>query len=128
MLLDTSVIVEIFRSPAGSTRFDRIMAEIRDEELYVSTVQLAEIADWATRNRAPPEERVDAVKGLARIVPLDERICLDAAAIKLRRRKAGYKDFGLIDGVILATAGSIGQHVLTFDEDFVGENDCSVIS
>jgi predicted nucleic acid-binding protein len=128
VLLDTSVMIEIFRNSSGSARFDRIMAEIGDEEVYISTVQLAEIADWATRNGAPPEERADAVKELARMVPLGERICLDAAAIKQRRRKAGHDDFGLIDGIILATARSIGQRVLTLDVDFEGEADCLVIS
>jgi predicted nucleic acid-binding protein len=128
VLLDTSVMIEIFRNSSGSARFDRIMAEIGDEEVYISTVQLAEIADWATRNGAPPEERADAVKELARMVPLGERICLDAAAIKQRRRKAGHDDFGLIDGIILATARSIGQRVLTLDVDFGGEADCLVVS
>jgi len=128
VLLDTSAIVEIFRSPAESAHFEKIATEIGDEEVYVSMIQLAEIADWATRNKAPPEERVKAVKEMARIVPLDERICLDAAAIKQRRRKASHDDFGLIEGIVLATARSIGQRVLTLDEDFAGENDCLVIS
>ena len=128
MLLDTSAIIEIFRSRAGSAHFEKITTEIGDEEVYISTIELAEIADWATRNKAPAEERVAAVKEMARIVPLDERICLDAAAIKQRRRKAGHDDFGLMDGIILATARSIGQRVLTVDEDFAGEDDCLVIS
>lgn len=127
MLLDTSTLVEIFRSSAGSARFRMIMAEVGDEEAYVSVIQLAEIADWATRTGAPPEGRVDALKEFARIVPLDERICLNASEIKHRRRNAGHGDFGLIDGIILATARSIGQRVLTLDTDFSGENDCLVI-
>ena len=127
MLLDTSVVVEIFRSPAGSARFRKIVAEVGDEETYVSMVQLAEIADWATKNGAPPQSRVDAVKEFARIVPLDERICLNASEINHRRRNAEHGDFGLIDGIILATARSIGQRVLTIDEDFSGESDCLVI-
>jgi len=127
VLLDTSAIVEIFRSPAESVRLEKITAEIGDEEVYVSTIQLAEIAYWASRNKAPPEDRVEAVKEMARIVPLDERICLEGAAIKQRRRKSGHDDFALIDGIILATARSIGQRVLTLDEDFAGESDCLVI-
>jgi len=127
VLLDTSALVEIFRSSAGSARFRKIMAEIGDEEAYVSVIQLAEIADWATKNGASPEGRVDAVKEFARIVPLDERIYLGASEIKHRRRNAGHDSFGLIDGIILATARSIGQRVLTIDKDFSGESDCLVI-
>ena len=127
MLLDTSAIVEIFRSPAESADLNRILAEIGDEEVYISIVQLAETADWATRNRAPAEERVDAVKAIARIVPLDAQICLDAAAITHRKRKEGADNFGLVDGIILGTARSMGQRVLTLYRDFDGENDCLVI-
>ncbi len=128
MFLDTSAIVEIFRSPSGSSNFQKIMTEIEDDEaLYVSLVQLAEIADWAIRNKAPSEERIKSVKEMARVVLLDEKICLEAATIKQRRRQAGHDGFGLIDGIILATARSIGQRVLTLDRDFAGEDDCTVI-
>jgi len=34
----------------------------------------------------------------------------------------------LTDGIILATARSIGQRILTLDGDFVGENDCVFVS
>jgi len=128
MLLDTSVIVEIFRSSSTSRRFRKIVREIGDEEVFVSIVQLAEVADWAIRNRVSSKDRVDSIKEFARIVPLDEQICLDAPVIKYRRRELGYTDFGLLDGIVLATARSIGQRVLTFDKDFAGESDCQVIS
>ncbi len=120
--------MEIFRNPADSAVVNDITVKIGEEEAYISMIQLAEVADWAARNEAPLEERVEAVKELARIVPLDERVCLDAAEIKRGRRKAGFKSFGLIDGIILATARSIGQQVLTFDKDFKGEADCILLS
>lgn len=127
MLLDSSVIVEIFRSPRTSKRFRTIVRQIGDEEAFVSMVQLAEIADWAVRNRISAKDRVAAVKEFARIVPLDEQICLDAAMIKSRRREEGFANFGLLDGVVLATAHSIGQRLLTFDKDFAGESGCQIL-
>ena len=127
MLLDTSAIIEIFRNPAGSLRFEEITKKIGDEEVYVSIVQLAEISDWAFKNKVPAEERIQAVKEIARMVPLDEEICQNAAEIKQRHRKAGRNKFGIIDGIILATARSLGQHVLTLDEDFAGEKDCVIV-
>jgi predicted nucleic acid-binding protein len=127
VLLDTSTIVEIFRNPSRSPLLEQITAEIGDEGAYISIIQLAEVAEWAERNRSPPEERIDAVKELARVVPLDERICLDAAQIKAKRRKARFASFGLVDGVILATARSLDQRVLTFDGDFGGIDDCVVL-
>lgn len=128
MLLDTSTLVEIFRNLSESAVVENITTKMEDEDAYISMIQVGEIADWAARNETPLEERIEAVKELARIVPLSERICLDAAEIKRERRTAGYKSFGLIDGIILATARSIGQRVLTFDRDFKGEKDCILLS
>jgi predicted nucleic acid-binding protein len=127
VLLDTSVLVEIFQNPADSARFRKIMSEVGVEEVYVSMVQLAEVADWATRNGAAPERRVEAVKRIASIVPLDESICLEAVEIKQKRRRAGHSDFGLIDGIVLATARSVGQRVLTLDAYFKGDDGCTVL-
>jgi predicted nucleic acid-binding protein len=90
VLLDTSAIIEIFRNPIESSVVEKIMSELENEDTYVSIVQLAEVADWAARNKVPPRDRINVVKELARTVPLDEPICLDAAVIKRERRKAGH--------------------------------------
>lgn len=103
------------------------MTGIDEQEIFVSIVQLAELADWAVKNRIPAKERISAIKELAYIVPLDEQICLDAALIKRLRREMGYADFGLLDAIILATARSIGHKVMTLDSDFEGESDCLII-
>ncbi len=127
MLLDSSAIVEVFRNPGDSRRFRAIWRRVGDEEVFVSVVQLAELADWAVRNRVSPKDRVESVREFAQVVPLDAEICLEAAAIKQRNRERGYSNFSLLDGVILATARSIGQRVLTFDGEFAGESDCIVL-
>ena len=125
MLLDTSTLVAIFTSKKLA---ERIGKELGDSQLYVSHVQLAELADWATRSGAPAAERVEAVEQMANVVPLTKEICLEAAAIKSKKRKKGISSFGILDGVILATARSLGQNLITFDRDFVGEQDCLVLS
>ena len=124
MLLDTSALVAIFTSKRAA---NRISKEVGDSQLYVSHIQLAELADWATRSGAPAAERVEAVEQMARVVPLTKEICLDAAAIKFMKRKKSRSSFGIIDGIVLATARSLGQSVLTFDVDFAGEDDCLVL-
>ena len=124
MLLDTSTLVAIFTSKKAA---DRIEKEVGSSELYISHVQLAELADWATKSGAPASERVDAVEQMANVVPLTREICLEAATIKFAKRKQGVSNFGIIDGVILATARSLGQNLLTFDADFAGEEDCVVL-
>ncbi len=127
MLLDSGVIIEVFRSTQDSKHFRAILRAIGDEETFVSIIQLAEVADWAQKNKLPAKERVTAIKDFARIVQLEEQICIDASEIKYRRREMGYSDFSLIDGIILATARLIGQRLLTFDGDFAGESDCVLL-
>jgi predicted nucleic acid-binding protein len=61
------------------------------------------------------------LKEFASVVPLDEEISVEATKIKLERRATGHRDFGLIDGIILATARSTGQSLLTFDPHFLSE-------
>ena len=106
---------------------DRIGKEVGDSQIFVSHIQLAELADWAVRSGAPAAERLDAVEQMASVAPLEKEICLEAAAIKSKKRKKGASGFGIIDGIVLATARSLGQSLLTFDTHFEGEEDCMVL-
>jgi predicted nucleic acid-binding protein len=124
MFLDTSALVAIFTSKKSA---ERIAKEVGDSQLYVSQIQLAELADWAVRSGAPAAERVEAVEQMANVAPLTKEICLEAAAIKFSKRKKAIPAFGIIDGIVLATARSLGQSLLTFDADFAGEEDCVVL-
>lgn len=123
-LLDTSAVVAIFTSKGAA---ERIRKEVGGSQLYVSCIQLAELADWATKSGAPAAERVEALEQMANVAPLTKEICLEAAAIKSARRKKGLSAFGIIDGIVLATARSLGQSLLTLDADFAGEEDCVVL-
>jgi predicted nucleic acid-binding protein len=124
VLLDTSALVAIFTSKKAAVRIARVVG---DSQLYVSHIQLAELADWAVRSGAPAAERVEDVEQMAIVVPLTKEVCLDAAAIKFTKRKKRPSSFGIIDGIVLATARSLGQRLLTFDTDFAGEEDCMVL-
>jgi predicted nucleic acid-binding protein len=124
MFLDTSALVAIFTSKKAANRIGR---EVGDSQLFVSYIQLAEIADWATRAGAPAAERVEAVEQMASVAPLTKEICLEAAVIKSAKRKNGFSNFGIVDGIVLATARSLGQTLLTFDSDFKGEEDCVIL-
>lgn len=124
MLLDTSVLIEMFTDDAKARQVE---SEIGKEEAYVSMVQIAELAAWAIRVGRPVRERIETTKELASVLPLDEEDCREAASIRDQRRKAGKNDFGIIDGILLATARSRGQRLLTFDRHFEGEEDCVVL-
>ncbi|HVH16165.1 MAG TPA: PIN domain-containing protein [Candidatus Angelobacter sp.] len=127
MLLDTSAIIEVLRHPKTSKEFGLVQKHIGEEDLYVLVVQLAELSDWCIVNNVSVRERIGEVKNLANIIPLDEDICLEGSRIKNERRKKGFGSFGLLDGLLLAAARSVGERVLTFDRDFAKEEDCLVL-
>ena len=127
MLLDTSAIIEVLRHPKTSNEFRLIQKHVGAEELYVLIVQLAELSDWCIANNAPVRERVERVRNIANIIPLDEDICLEGSRLKNERRRKGFESFGLLDGLLLAAARSMDERVLTFDRDFAEEEDCILV-
>jgi len=127
LLLDTSAIIEVLRHPRTSKEFRLVQKHIGEEELYVLVVQLAELSDWCIANNVPVRERIEEVKSLANIIPLDEDICLEGSRLKNERRRKGFGSFGLLDGLLLAAARSVGERVLTFDRDFAEEEDCLLL-
>jgi len=104
-----------------------IQKHIGEEQLYLVMVQLAELSDWCIVNNVPLKERIEEVKKLANIIPLDEDICLEGSRLKNERRRKGFGNFGLLDGLVLAAARSVGERVLTFDRDFAQEQDCVLL-
>lgn len=123
MFLDTSIIVDIFQHDEESKSFQKIFELIKDETLFISIFQIGEISDWSLLNKIDPAEPLDFLKKTMNIIPLSEDICLDASKIKYEMRKKGEKKFGLADGIILASARSINQTLLSKDRDFIKAKD-----
>jgi len=119
MFLDTSIIIDIFRYDEESKNFQKIFELIKDEPLFISIFQIGEISDWSLQNKIDPIEPLNFLKKTMNIIPLSEEICLEASKIKYEMRKKGQKKFGLADGIILASAISINQTLLSKDNDFI---------
>jgi predicted nucleic acid-binding protein len=100
---------------------------IKDEPLFISTIQIGELADWCLKNNIDPENRITKLKQILNVIPLNEKICYDAAQLKYTIRKKGVSKFGLLDGIVLASARSINQRLLTTDTDFRTLSDAIVI-
>ncbi len=118
MFLDTSVVIELFKNKPESQRFQEIFGRIGSDSLYISVVQIGEISDWCIRNDHDVSELVNTLKKLVNVLPLNEIICLKASQMKNEMRQKGVAKFGLLDGIILASAQSINQKLLTTDTDF----------
>jgi predicted nucleic acid-binding protein len=127
MFLDTSIIIEIFINDQKTKTFQEIYKHIKDEPLFISLIQIGEISDWCLRNNLDPEKRITKLKQILNVIPLNEKICYEAAHIKYTIRKKGVAKFGLLDGIILASARSINQRLLTTDSDFRTIEDAVVI-
>ena len=118
MFLDTSILIDILTSKDGSTKFNEILKHVKDEPIFISIIQIGEITDWCLKNNIDAKDRILKVKEFANIIPLNENICIEGSIIKKNMRKKGKSKFGLIDGIILASARSINQEFLTKDRDF----------
>jgi predicted nucleic acid-binding protein len=118
MFLDTSIIIEIFRNKNKSNTFQEIFELIKDEPIFISTIQIGEISDWCLKNNIDPENRINQLKQILNVVPLSEKICIEGSKIKYSIRNKGTSKFSLIDGIILSSARSINQKLLTLDKDF----------
>jgi len=127
MFLDTSILIEIFRNDQKTKTFQEIYKHIKDEPLFISLIQIGEISDWCLKNNIDPEKRITKLKQILNVIPLNEKICYEAAHIKYKIRKKGVAKFGLLDGIVLASARSINQRLLTTDSDFRTISDAVVV-
>lgn len=128
MFLDTSIIIEIFRFEKGAKEFEKIYELIKDEPLFISIVQIGEISDWCLKNNTDPARRIAGLKSILNIIPLSEKIVLEGSQIKHEMRGKGIKSFSLIDGIILASARSINQKLLTTERDFRKAGDAIILA
>jgi len=127
MFLDTSILIEIFRNDQKTKTFQEIYKHVKDEPLFISIIQIGEISDWCLKNNIDPEKRITKLKQILNVIPLNEKICYEGAHIKYMIRKKGVAKFGLLDGIVLASARSINQRLLTIDNDFRTISDAVVI-
>lgn len=127
MFLDTSVIIELFQSDSNSPRFVKIYEHIKGEPLFMSVIQVGEISDWCLKNNIRPDEMIGQLKKILGTIPLNEKLCLEGSRIKSEMRARGSKPFSLIDGLILASARSVNQKLLTLDRDFAKADDVMML-
>lgn len=128
MLLDTTILVELLSRPAASPLVRRILKSIGDDVLFASAIQLGELADVARQSRKDADEVVRRAADIVQVVDVDADIAIEASRLKAQaRRRRHVRDFALVDGVVLATARSLGQRVLTLDHEFAGFEDAVIL-
>ena len=118
MFLDTSVVIGLFENEPESQRFQDIFRMTMGEQLYISVVQMGEVSDWCIRNGYDVSDLTNTLKKLVNILPVNEIICLKASQTKQEMRQKGIDKFGLMDAIVLCSAQSINQKLLTTDSDY----------
>jgi len=118
MFMDTSIIIELLTEKNSSSIVQSIMGLITNEELFISLIQLGELSDWCLKNDVDPDHLIPKIKTMVNILPLNEQIILKGSQLKWKRRSEGISKFGLMDGIILASAIELNETLLTLDSDF----------
>ncbi len=118
MFLDTTVLIDMFLHDREDKLLQEILHRIEGEELYISMIQVGEVGDWCRRNDVEPLSVMGDVEEFVIIMPIFNELCNDGSELKHEMRQKGASKFSLTDGIILASARSIGQKVLTRDKDF----------
>ncbi len=128
MFADTSVVIELLRGSADDPLVKQIESSLGSGLVLASPIQIGEIADHARKNKESPQGAAELAIQVLELVPLTPEIALAASEIKAEARtRAKANDFSLIDGVILASARSKGQTLLTLDKGFLGFPDVIVL-
>ncbi len=118
MLFDTSAWVEYF---SGSEKGKKVSECINSNTCFTSIISIAELSSICVEKKYNPVELLFQVKSFSYLIDIDENILLLAGKIKQEKRKT-FKNFGLIDAIILSTAKQLGLKILSCDKHFEGEN------
>ncbi len=114
VLLDTSAWIELFKATKNTGRIKEILTK---EPCYTSIVTIAEIVNWAEKEKRNHEDIIDNVGKASTIIGLNESISVLAGRLNFERKKLNSK-LGMLDSFILATAMTYGLRILTKDSYF----------
>ncbi|MCL5419861.1 MAG: PIN domain-containing protein [Candidatus Marsarchaeota archaeon] len=114
MLLDTSAWIELFKATKNTGRIKEVLTK---EPCYTSIVTIAEIVNWAEKEKRNHEDIIDNVGKASTIIGLNESISVLAGRLNFERKKLNSK-LGMLDSFILATAMTYGLRILTKDSYF----------
>ncbi len=112
-LLDSSVWVEILSNGPRAAEFSRCLNEA--EGVLVPSIVLYEVFKRLRRDAPEPAATLGAARLQAYgVVPLDDRLALEAADLSLERR------LPMADAIVYATACAYRATLVTTDAHFAG--------
>lgn len=114
LLLDTSAWIEFF---IKSKQGEKVRSYLKTENCYTSIVNIAEISNWAAKQKLDGRELVSYIIELTQVLNLTMKIAFLAGELNFQRKKF-VKNWGLVDSVILSTAQIYNLKILTKDSQF----------
>lgn len=118
-VLDTYAWVEYFQA---SKKGEIVKELIENHKIATPIIVFAELADSYFRAGEELGERHNFIIANSTIINLTTEICIEGAKTKNGMRKI-EKDFGLIDGIMYATAKELKAKLVTGDPHFKNVKD-----
>nr|MDO8100507.1 PIN domain-containing protein [Candidatus Njordarchaeota archaeon] len=113
-LIDTSAWIEFFlKTEKGA----KVKQNLETQSCYTSIISIAEISNWASRQKLDGRVLVRYAVELTQLVNINLKIAFLAGELNFQRKRT-EKDWGMIDSIILATAQIYSLEILTKDHHF----------
>nr|MDO8098860.1 PIN domain-containing protein [Candidatus Njordarchaeota archaeon] len=113
-LIDTSAWIEFFLKTEKGVK---VKQHLETWSCYTSIVSIAEISNWARRQKLNGRELVKYMVELTQLINMNLKIAFLGGELNFQRKKT-EKDWGLIDSIILATAQIYNLEILIKDHHF----------
>lgn len=123
MFLDTNLLIEYL---IGSPKGERVKEVLAREPCAISAFSVAEVVLWSLREGRDPDSALREVRRVVDVAMPGEGVFREGARIAFEQKRR-VNSFGLMDGLILASARSTGETLLTADTGFRGMEGAEVV-
>lgn len=115
-VIDSYAWIEYFKASAKGSKAKKII-ERRENELFTLDICLAEIKFWALQDEIDFQKIGKIIRVNSSIVESNSKDWTDAAQTKFEKRKR-YKNFGLVDALLLVKQKQLNAIIVTGDKHF----------
>ena len=125
IVFDTYAWIEYFKGSETGKKVNQIL-ESQENEIFTSIMNIAEISSKLRRENSDVELPYKIITNLSKIFFINVEFTKEAGILHAEMRKK-FKDFGLIDSMILLTTRKLDAKILTGDPHFKGFKEAILI-
>ena len=115
-LLDSFAWIEYFEGSDQGEKVEKIILN-PDNEVLTCAAMVAEVVSKAKRSKKDDDLAFMAMETLSKIVEIDAELAKLAGSIHAAMKKK-FKDFGMMDALLLAAAQQTSAKIVTGDSHF----------